>query len=200
MNANKNIYNYAKSIINRTLSKPKFPVIFLDRDGVINHSYIRNGKPIAPRSLNELKVFKDVAKLNDLRRIGFKIIIISNQPDVGHKLISLDEIKKINVEINKLIKIDDFFYCFHKQTDKCFCRKPLPGLLLEAVLKHNLDLKKSFLLGDRTSDIELGYYMGCDCSFIDYNYREKKPIEKMINKKVNSITEFVDYVKKSCKI
>ena len=82
MNANKKIYDYAKSIINRTLSKPKFPVIFLDRDGVINHSYIRNGKPIAPRSLVELKVYKDVVKLNDLRRIGFKIIIISNSKSI----------------------------------------------------------------------------------------------------------------------
>ena len=70
MNINENAYEYAKSIIKKTLSKPKFPVIFLDRDGVINHSYIRNGKPIAPRSLVELKVYKDAVKLNDLRRIA----------------------------------------------------------------------------------------------------------------------------------
>ena len=80
-----------------------------------------------------------------------------------------------------------------------FLQKTITRFILEAVLKHNLDLKKSFLLGDRSSDIELGYHMGCDCSFIDYNYREEKPLDKMITK-VNSITEFVDYVKKSCKI
>ena len=199
MNPNNNVYDYTKRIINKSLSQPKFPVIFLDRDGVINQSNIINGKPVAPRSFDELKVFKDVVKLNELSGSGFKIIVISNQPDVGHKLISLNEIKKINAKINKLIKVDDFFYCFHKQNDNCFCRKPLPGLILKAVLKHNLDLEKSFLLGDRSSDIELGYNMGCDCSFINYNYSEAKPLEKMINKKVNSITEFVDYVKKSCK-
>ena len=72
-------------------------------------------------------------------------------------------------------KLDDLFVCYHDDHDNCECRKPKPGLILEATKKWNIDLKKSFMIGDRRKDIEAGKSAGCKTIFIDYNYKEIQP-------------------------
>ena len=73
------------------------------------------------------------------------------------------------------IKLDDIFVCYHDDHDNCKCRKPKPGLLLEASKKWNIDLKKSYMIGDRWRDIEAGRCVECKTIFIDCNYKETKP-------------------------
>ena len=73
------------------------------------------------------------------------------------------------------IKLDDIFVCYHDDKDNCNCRKPKPGLLLQARKKWNIDFKKSFMIGDRWRDIQAGEEEGCKTIFLDYNYKDIKP-------------------------
>jgi D-glycero-D-manno-heptose 1,7-bisphosphate phosphatase len=77
--------------------------------------------------------------------------------------------------LKKETKFDDIFVCYHDDVDNCDCRKPKAGLLTQASKKWNIDLKKSFMIGDRWIDIEAGNNVGCKTIFIDYKYDEYKP-------------------------
>ena len=106
----------------------------------------------------------------------------------------------MNNFLKKEIELDDIFVCYHDDKDNCNCRKPKPGLLLQAGKKWNVDFKKSFMIGDRWRDIQAGEKVGCKTIYLDYNYKDIKPknpdfvtdkllnaaylIEKLQNKKV----------------
>ena len=77
--------------------------------------------------------------------------------------------------------VDDIFACYHRQKDRCSCRKPKSGMLIRASQKHKINLNKSFIVGDRCSDIEAGEKVGCKTVFIDRKYIEKKPIKHDIS-------------------
>ena len=167
---------------------------FLDRDGVILKPIINNGKPVAPRSLNKIKIIKNVKKsLQILKKNKFINIIITNQPDVRDGLIAKLTIKKMHQVIKKKLKIDDIYTCFHNDEDNCKCRKPKRGLIFKAKKKWNIDLKKSYIIGDRWRDIELANKLKMKCFYIDYNYNEKKP--KKYNYKVKSLLTAVRKLK-----
>ena len=150
--------------------------IFLDRDGVINKIFIQNGLPFSPSSFDQLKILPGVKEsILRLKKLNFLCLVVTNQPDVSRGKIE----KKIVIEMNNYlkdeIKLDDFFVCYHDDHDNCKCRKPKSGLLLEASKKWDINLKKSYIIGDRWKDIEAGKSAGCKTIFIDYNYKEAKP-------------------------
>jgi len=72
--------------------------------------------------------------------------------------------------------VDDIILCAHRQDEGCECRKPKPGMLIAASAKHRIDLSKSFMIGDRASDIEAGKRAGCRTIFIDRHYTESRPL------------------------
>ena len=92
-------------------------------------------------------------------------------------------------------KLDDIFVCYHDDHDGCKCRKPKPGLLLDAGKKWNIDLKNSYIIGDRWKDIEAGKYAGCKTIFIDFNYKEPKP--KNPDFTTNSLHNAVHFIGKN---
>jgi D-glycero-D-manno-heptose 1,7-bisphosphate phosphatase len=94
------------------------------------------------------------------------------------------------------LPLDDIFVCYHTDQDKCDCRKPLPGMLLEAARKHNIDLAASFMVGDRWRDIEAGYNAGCKTILIDYGYSEKSPAH-VPDLRVGSLREAADWIIRS---
>ena len=150
--------------------------IFLDRDGVINKAFIKDGLPKSPNSLSELKILPGVKEsILRLKELDFICLVVTNQPDVPRGKINKNTVIEINNFLLKEIKLDDFFVCYHDDNDNCDCRKPKPGLLLEASKKWNVELKKSFMIGDRWRDIQAGEKIGCKTIFIDYKYKEKKP-------------------------
>ena len=149
--------------------------IFLDRDGVLNRSIIRKNKAYAPTNINQFYFFPKVKMAIKKLQKKFKLVIISNQPDVGKKKIKLQEIKKMNNKITSELKINDIYYCFHKQSQSCKCRKPNTLLFIKAIKKFNIDVKKSYMIGDRKSDIDAGINIGCKTVFIERKYNEKKP-------------------------
>ena len=150
--------------------------IFLDRDGVINKIVIRKGLPSSPYSLDELKILPKVKEsILTLKKLNFICVVVTNQPDVSRGKITKNTVLEINNYLKKETMFDDIFVCYHDDIDNCDCRKPKSGLLTQASKKWNIDLKKSFMIGDRWKDIEAGNNVGCKTIFIDYKYDEYKP-------------------------
>lgn len=147
--------------------------IFLDRDGVINYPIILHGKPYAPKFFNEFVLYPDsIEVLKEFKLKDYVLVIVSNQPDIGHGLIDMSEIIKMHQYLEMLIKIDLIQICPHKQDQGCLCRKPKSGMLLDAAEKINIDMSNSWLIGDRISDIEAGNRAGVNTIFIDRGYTE----------------------------
>ena len=150
--------------------------VFLDRDGVINRAILRKGRPYPPANLNELEILPGVLEaLNKLHNANYLLIVVTNQPDVARGVTEKDSIQKINNYLAARLPLDDFKICYHDDRDKCQCRKPLPGLLRMAAKEYEIDLPKSFMVGDRWRDIKAGKSAGCKTFFIDYGYDEKQP-------------------------
>jgi D-glycero-D-manno-heptose 1,7-bisphosphate phosphatase len=136
--------------------------IFLDRDGVINQTVFRNGKPRAPYTLSEFALFLGVPEaLEAFKNKGYTLIVVTNQPDVARGWVSRESVDMINDEIKELLPIDDLKICFHTEKDHCNCRKPRPGMILEAAKEWDIDLSLSYMIGDRHSDIQAGKEAGC---------------------------------------
>jgi len=160
--------------------------VFLDRDGVINRALVREGKPYPPENLAELEILPGVAQaLDALREAGFLLIVVTNQPDVARGKTPRKVVEEINRHLAARLAIDEFRTCFHDSGDGCDCRKPLPGALLTAAKIHGVDLRKSYMVGDRWRDIEAGHRAGCKTIFIDYGYAERQP--ESINFRVRSL-------------
>ncbi len=150
--------------------------VFLDRDGVLNRAVVRDGKPYPPAGLDEVEILPGVAPaLARLKRAGFLLVVVSNQPDVARGTTSLEQVEAINSRLAESLPIDEFRLCCHDDKDECACRKPRPGLILEAAARHQVDLASSFMVGDRWRDVEAGRRAGCQTVFLDFGYQERQP-------------------------
>ena len=124
--------------------------VFLDRDGVINADLERNGKPVAPTRFAEFRILPGVEEAaRKLKAAGFLLVLVTNQPDVATGLTPRAEGEAMHAEIRRRLPIDDIMVCFQVDVDDCACRKPKPGMILEAAGKHGIDLAASYMVGDR---------------------------------------------------
>jgi D-sedoheptulose 7-phosphate isomerase len=179
------------------VSSGKHRAVFLDRDGVINRAFVRDGKPVPPPTLQELEVLPGVPEaLHELKQHGYELLVVTNQPDVGRGKQSRQALDAMHKLLSDRLPIDDILVCTHSDADKCDCRKPLPGMLLEAARKHNVDLSASFMVGDRWRDIEAGYNAGCKTILIDYGYSERPP-DRVPDLRVGSLREAADWIIRS---
>ena len=150
--------------------------VFLDRDGVINRAFVRGGKSFPPSSIMELEILPGVdISIKQLKEAGYLLIVVTNQPDVATGITSKSAVMEINHYLQNALRVDEIRVCYHRDEDRCFCRKPLPGMLLDASSQHNINLQKSFMVGDRWKDIEAGRAAGCKTFYINYGYQEKQP-------------------------
>lgn len=156
--------------------------IFLDRDGVINQTIFRDGKPRAPYTRDDFRLYDGAAEaVRDLKSQGYFTIIVTNQPDVARGWVKEEAVHLINQLITQAMPIDAIKICFHTEMDNCSCRKPMPGMLLEAAKEFNLELNHSYMLGDRYSDIQAGQAAGCHSILIgegDRRPEELKPFQQ----------------------
>lgn len=153
--------------------------VFLDRDGVINRAVVRGGRPYPPASLEELELLPGVPEaLGRLRAAGFRLIVVTNQPDVARGATTRSAVEAIHRGLREggpgrpPLPIDRFMVCYHDDADGCGCRKPAPGMLLEAARDEGLELAASYMVGDRWRDVEAGRRAGCTTLFLDYGYDE----------------------------
>lgn len=150
--------------------------VFLDRDGVINQTIFRMGKPRAPYTLEEFSFLPGVEEaVSFLREEGFELVIVTNQPDVARGWVSREAVDLVNDYVSRALGIEDVRACFHTEHDNCDCRKPKPGMLLAAAKDHDIDLENSFMVGDRGSDIEAGRNAGCKTVLISNSAEEGGP-------------------------
>lgn len=150
--------------------------IFLDRDGVLNEAPIKDGKPLSPMKVADVVVPPDVpGALERLRRDGFLLIMVTNQPNIVRGVQSRDTVYAINRHLQELLHLDAVEICEHDDADKCHCRKPKPGLLLRAAARDGIDLAASYMIGDRWRDIEAGRGAGCKTILIGDGYGERLP-------------------------
>ncbi|MBU1018877.1 MAG: HAD family hydrolase [Patescibacteria group bacterium] len=131
--------------------------VFLDRDGVIirdtDYGFKLEDTGFLPGALTA------IAKLSEA---GFKIIVVTNQSGIGRGYFSAEDVEKLHQDINDAAggKIEKFYYCKHKPEEGCDCRKPSPHFVFEAQKEFDIDLSRSYFVGDRDTDVECGENAG----------------------------------------
>lgn len=168
--------------------------VFFDRDGVLNMAIVQNGKPYPPSRVEELVITPGaIEQLPILRKMGYLLIGITNQPDVARGKQTIKEVEEINLRLLMKLPLQEIFVCFHDDQDNCNCRKPQPGLIFQAANKYDIDLPNSFVIGDRWKDVAAGISAGCHTILIDHGYSESNyGIEP--EKTVHTLSEAVDYI------
>ncbi len=168
--------------------------IFLDSDGVLNTAIMKEGKPVAPTTLSELEIPEEVKPaLEKLKAAGYLLICVTNKPDVERGLMTQEAVDAIYKKMRAELPLDDVFICYHESSA---CYKPKPGLLLDAVKKYDIDLTRSYMIGDRWRDIEAGQNALCKTIWIDRHYAEKKP-NPPANFTADSLMQAAEYILKT---
>ena len=145
--------------------------IFLDRDGVLNYD-----RDDYVKSVKELKIKPNVfSHILRLKENGYILVVITNQSAINKGLTTHENVKNIHTTIQNYLKenhtyIDEFFYCPHTTDEDCNCRKPKTGLLQKAISQFDIDLKSSWLIGDRDSDIQAANFIGCRAIKLDSKF------------------------------
>lgn len=136
--------------------------VFLDRDGTLNHCSEGDGTTHPPASLAELALVDGAEDAcARLRQAGYLLLVVTNQPDVRRGSQSQERVEAINDRLVELLHLDGVGSCYHDDRDGCDCRKPKPGLIFDLAERHGVDVSRSFMIGDRCTDIAAGRSAGC---------------------------------------
>jgi len=170
--------------------------IFLDRDGVLNEPWIVNKRPYPPSGVETTAIMVGISEALDmLSKYGYLIICVTNQPDVGRGIQTVEEVEKINNFLIDNLPIDRMYTCYHTDEDSCNCRKPKTGLFANALRDFpDLDFSKSWMIGDRWKDVKAGKTVGCKTIFIDYGYDEPYPEPEDVDIILKSIDKIVEVI------
>ena len=145
--------------------------VFFDRDGVVNRVLLKDGQPFSPRKPEEFTFTERILEaVTLLKRNGYKVILISNQPELARGLITQDALDEMMRRVKQEIGFDDIFLCLHDDHHHCACRKPRPGMILDAAEKWKIDLGSSYVIGDTWRDMEAGRAAGCKTILVDAVY------------------------------
>jgi D-glycero-D-manno-heptose 1,7-bisphosphate phosphatase len=151
------------------------PAVFLDRDGTLNRQIVRGGKPYPPNTIEEFTLFDDAAEsCLLLKRAGFALVVATNQPDVGRGTQRREVVEAMHHQLRIWIpEIDRIEVCFDPgRGEPSARRKPAPGMLLEAAEALQIDLSRSWMIGDRWRDVDCGKRAGVRTVLIDFGYQE----------------------------
>ena len=154
------------------------PAVFLDRDGTLNVQVVREGKPYPPRSVEDFRLFPEVPDAcAQLAAAGYVLVVATNQPDVGRGTQSQESVEAMHAQLQRWIpQLARIEVCYAPGLDPAVKdprRKPEPGMLLDAARALNLDLSRSWMVGDRWRDIDCGRRAGVRTVFIDFGYAEE---------------------------
>ncbi len=166
--------------MSRQLELPrKRAAVFVDRDGTIcfDRHYLSD-----PAGLELIStVVEGIRKLNEA---GILVIVVTNQSGIARGKFDEKKLEEIHARLRVLLsangaRIDDLFFCPHMPDSGCRCRKPAPGMLIDAADKHDINLKKSFVIGDRMMDVEMAHRVGARAVLVpepgdNYNVESEK--------------------------
>ena len=136
--------------------------VFIERDSILNE--VRSGpkQQIPPMGLEDFKIISEAAEpLKKLKAVGFVLIATTNQPGLSRGDQSRRELDRMHDMLRRSFPLDDIMLCPHDEADQCPCRKPRPGLLIEAAFKWHLNLDHSFVVSDKWQDAEAARSAGC---------------------------------------
>lgn len=154
------------------------PAVFLDRDGVLNDVDVRGGTPAPPAGVERLRLLPGVVEAcHRLRDLGFVLVVVTNQPDIARGKQSRDEVERMHELLHQRLPLDEIVVCAHDDADDCLCRKPRPGMILDAAARLDIDLAASFCVGDRWRDVEAAKRAGVVAIFVDRGYGERRPTD-----------------------
>jgi D-glycero-D-manno-heptose 1,7-bisphosphate phosphatase len=169
------------------------PAVFLDRDGVLNRTIVTDGVPHPPASVEEVEILPGVVDaLARLVALNLPLIVVTNQPDVARGAQTKQAVEQINMFLRHRLPLTAFYVCYHDNPDNCACRKPRPGLITDAAAAYNIDLARSFMVGDRWSDIAAGQAAGCRTILIDLPYSKGSRCEP--DYRVRDLPEAVEII------
>ena len=132
------------------------PAAFLDRDGVLNDVRVVDGRPHPPDGVADTRLLPGVEQAcRMLAAAGLALVVVTNQPDVARGTRDPGEIDAVNRWLADRLPLDTIRVCPHDDDDGCGCRKPLPGLILDAAADFGIDLARSVMVGDRCSSTGL---------------------------------------------
>ncbi len=135
--------------------------VFIERDGVLIAAKIEKQQQVSPLTLEELHPIEiAVPLLKKLKAAGFILIATTNQPGLSRGSLNRRELDRMHDRIRKIFPLDDILVCPHDEHDRCPCRKPKPGLFVEAGFKWHLDLDRSFVISDKWQDAEAARIAG----------------------------------------
>jgi D-glycero-D-manno-heptose 1,7-bisphosphate phosphatase len=147
--------------------------VFLDRDGVLNEIVLRDGRVESPRTLDEFRLAPGARDaVHRLRDAGLPALVVTNQPDVARGLLPADVLAGMNARLREDVGVDDVRVCPHEDADSCECRKPLPGMLRELATRWEVDLERSFMVGDTWRDMMAGRSAGCTTVLVRTAYND----------------------------
>ncbi len=142
--------------------------VFVERDGILNHVRQERGHPVSPLTLREMQVRRSALPwIRELKRSDLLVIATTNQPGISQGLQSRRELELIHDSLWRFFDLDDIMVCPHEEGDDCPCRKPRPGLLLEAAYKWGIDLDASYVVSNRWVDAEAARMAGCTSLMIE---------------------------------
>jgi len=149
------------------------PGVFLDRDGVINQVVFRQGQPASPRSMAEFEWTPGLPEaIQRLEQAALPIFVVTNQPDIARQRMDAEALAQMTAAIYQTLPIQDLRVCPHDNGDRCLCRKPHPGMLIELATQWNIDLGRSFMVGDSWKDMQAGKQAGCQTILIQRDYNQ----------------------------
>jgi D-glycero-D-manno-heptose 1,7-bisphosphate phosphatase len=149
----------------------------VDRDGVLVHAVQHGDWVHGPLALDEFRMFAHIGEpIRKLRDAGFLIVLATNQPAIARGQLSWQTLNEMHRRLQEAVSFDAIKVCPHTDSDRCHCRKPKPGLLLDAASELNLDLAKSYFIGDTDRDVEAAKGAGVTPILIDAPYNQNLPV------------------------
>jgi D-glycero-D-manno-heptose 1,7-bisphosphate phosphatase len=173
------------------------PAVFLDRDGVLNRSFVHDGVPVPPRRVEDFELLPGVVDAcTAFAEAGLALVVVTNQPDVARGQLDPAQLDAMHHALRAAVPLDDIVVCVHDSGDGCWCRKPRPGMILDAARRLDLHLDRSVAVGDRWRDVQAAHRAGVGSVFIDWGLRE--PLQDSPDARFGSLAEARDHVLQVC--
>ena len=148
--------------------------VFLDRDGVLVKPTVRDGYAYGPMSLAEFELLPGIGEpVGRIREAGFLIVLATNQPGISRGMLDWPVLDEMHARLGQVAKLDAVYVCPHTDADGCACRKPKPGMLLEAAGKLEIELGASYFIGDTGRDVDAGIAAGVTPILLDTYYNHE---------------------------
>lgn len=167
--------------------------VFLDRDGVLNQAHVEGGVPMPPRTPEGFRLIAGVAEAcTAFADAGLVLVVVTNQPDLSRGTLAPADLAAMHDVLRASLPLDDIVVCPHDDQDGCPCRKPRPGMILDAARRLDLDLNRSVCVGDRWRDVEAGRRAGVHTVHIAWGHGESLRSEP--DARFGSLLEAKDHV------